>query len=232
MSLDEMLRPTYWYEGVHILELMYYYMNLNQHRTKNVKYIEIYIDFNYFEKIKLFVSQMNMIKNAVDLKYNVAVVCHLNGNHYTALYLKPMSHEAHYIDSLGSRIPYQLRSCILKMGFNEPYDYTDFVQQRDGSSCGPFTIFNLVLLTNDVDIRTVHIPDVSKLRQGHRDIFKELHYNTKYELNDYITDPKNLFVFFQTNEWDYTFLPIINGSEDYVYQKKNKKEIQITKIQA
>ena len=233
MSLDEMLRPTYWYEGVHILELMYFYINLNKDKNKNVKYIELYIQFDHFEKVKLFVSQMNMIKNAVDLKYNVAVVCHLNGNHYTALYLKTMSHEAHYIDSLGYRIPYQLRSCILKMGFNEPYDYTDFVQQSDGSNCGPFTCFNLVLLINEANIRTVPIPDVNKLRQAQHGVFiKDLHFNTKYELNDFITDSKYLLCFFETNEWEYTFLPIINGSEDYVYAKKNKKELQSPKIQA
>ena len=66
MANSKMVQPDYWYEEAQILELLCLYIKDNN--IKNVKYIELYVRLELFDYRKLFLSQINMINNALKKK--------------------------------------------------------------------------------------------------------------------------------------------------------------------
>ena len=156
---ETVIHAGYWYHIVEILEVLH--VILKNHRYP-WKYIQLNVSFDNIETIKMFVVNMNLIYNAITQKNDVAVICHVGYNHYTALFFDSTYKQALYNDSMGTSIPYQLEDCIQQMKFK----VIDFKlrQQEDALSCGAFALYNLACFSKALKPR---FPDSNVLRQDH-----------------------------------------------------------------
>ena len=224
MAISKLTQPNYWYEEAQILELLCLYIKDN--KIKNVKYIELYVRLELFDYRKLFLSQINMINYALKNKHQVAVVCHLNNNHYTTLFFKPSVKLAIYIDSLGRPMPYEIKSCINQWNYHlMDYETEKFVQQRDGFNCGPLTAFNLITLIKGDNISLSYVPDLQQLRQAQYDTLHN-HGVTNAESFKYNGDINNLtYLARESGYIGYDFLPFIDAREDSVYDGVTSYEL-------
>ena len=74
-----MLKLDYYYQDKHLLELLRLYITKYTKipsKRNNVKYLDLYCNFDFFDAKKIFVRQMNQILNIVDTGSEIAVVCH------------------------------------------------------------------------------------------------------------------------------------------------------------
>ena len=101
----EVLESGYWYQAHQILEVLHFVL---QKDRNPFKYIELNVSFDDIETLKMFLVGINLIYNAIKQMNEVAVVCHLGHNHYTALSLNACLNYAPYNDSIGHTIPFQL----------------------------------------------------------------------------------------------------------------------------
>jgi Ulp1 protease family, C-terminal catalytic domain len=169
---DRIKDRSYWYEDSDIRKIL-------KNRLKD-SYVGTSLPFESKGLLK------DVVKDAINesKKGHPSVIpINLHGNHWTGLVIKRNNNnklEIFYNDPFGKPITNEENSKLLFEVIKEidpSATIKDFQirQQNDGSSCGPFTVENLITISetdDDIEERLRNIKEPEKLRIKHFDIFK------------------------------------------------------------
>ena len=142
-----------------------------------------------------------------ELSYNksVAIIVHLNTNHFAALYIPYKQNVARYCDPLGYAIPPQMKQDI-ETYLQITVESEKIHLQHDGFNCGPYTLYCFEQFIDEVDLYNI---DGNQLRWYYKSLLdlNEITDNSSFTLYFYnnvqpflITEPTHLRILRETNE--------------------------------